>query len=123
MLLIRIIGASFGCLSFQNPTIFSGSVRENLDPNNEYSDEDIWSALEKARIKRFICRSGSGLETPLTDTGDKPSLILRFVLFTHHGYLQVTGFLYTANFCLLCCSPIPALILFAHLTNFSCWGK
>ena len=86
MLLTRITGPAFDYMLYlQNPTIFSGSVRENLDPNNEYTDEDIWCALEKARMKRFICRSGSGLETSLTDTGGQPSLVLRFVSFAHHG--------------------------------------
>ena len=64
---------------FQNPTIFSGTIRENLDPSNEYNDEEIWSALERARLKRFVCRSGKGLEVCLTDTGGRPSLVFRFV--------------------------------------------
>ena len=49
-----------------------------MDPNKEYTDEDIWLALEKAKLKRFICRTGKGLETCLTDTGGRPDIVLRF---------------------------------------------
>ena len=73
------MGKMFVFMSLQNPTIFSGTIRENLDPSNEYTDEDIWAALERARLKRFICRSGKGLEVCLTDTGGKPFIVLRFV--------------------------------------------
>lgn len=31
----------------QEPVIFSGTVRENLDPFDEYDDATIWFALEQ----------------------------------------------------------------------------
>lgn len=33
----------------QDPTMFSRTLRENLDPFGEYSDEDMWKALEQVR--------------------------------------------------------------------------
>ena len=33
----------------QDPTMFACTLRKNLDPFGEYSDEAIWSALEKVR--------------------------------------------------------------------------
>lgn len=29
----------------QNPVLFSGNLRTNLDPNGEYSDHELWAAL------------------------------------------------------------------------------
>nr|XP_060642317.1 ATP-binding cassette sub-family C member 6 [Anolis sagrei ordinatus] len=38
----------------QDPVLFSGSLRMNLDPLNEHSDEDIWAALELMLLKNFV---------------------------------------------------------------------
>ena len=31
----------------QDPTLFACTLRENLDPFGQYSDQDIWRALEQ----------------------------------------------------------------------------
>jgi ABC-type transport system involved in cytochrome bd biosynthesis fused ATPase/permease subunit len=31
----------------QSPDLFEGTLRENIDPVGEYSDADIWLALEQ----------------------------------------------------------------------------
>lgn len=38
----------------QDPVLFSGSLRMNLDPLNEYSNEEIWTALELMLLKNFV---------------------------------------------------------------------
>ena len=38
----------------QDPVLFIGTVKYNLDPFNEFSDEDLWNALEKAHIKDMV---------------------------------------------------------------------
>ena len=35
----------------QEPNLFSGTLRLNLDPFCEYNDDQLWSALEKAHLK------------------------------------------------------------------------
>lgn len=38
----------------QDPVLFSGSLRINLDPFNCYTDDEVWRALEHAHLKSFI---------------------------------------------------------------------
>jgi ABC-type multidrug transport system fused ATPase/permease subunit len=45
----------------QDAIMFSGSLRENLDPRGEYSDEDLWAALELALMKKTVTALPGGL--------------------------------------------------------------
>ena len=38
----------------QNPDLFEGTLRENIDPVGEYQDADIWVALEHVCIYSFV---------------------------------------------------------------------
>uniref|UniRef100_A0A803T4G9 Multidrug resistance-associated protein 1 n=1 Tax=Anolis carolinensis TaxID=28377 RepID=A0A803T4G9_ANOCA len=38
----------------QDPVLFSGSLRMNLDPFEQYSDEEVWRSLELAHLKAFV---------------------------------------------------------------------
>ena len=53
----------------QNPTLFVGSLRENLDPMKEKSDDEIWRALEQVEMKQFVKISNEGLETKVSEGG------------------------------------------------------
>ena len=38
----------------QDPILFSGSLRKNIDPFNEYEDHQLWSALEATNLKKLV---------------------------------------------------------------------
>ncbi|NXA52285.1 MRP1 protein, partial [Nothocercus julius] len=57
----------------QDPVLFSGSLRTNLDPLNQYTDEDIWTALELTQLKNFIANLPDQLEYKCTDQGENLS--------------------------------------------------
>jgi ATP-binding cassette subfamily C (CFTR/MRP) protein 1 len=42
----------------QEPVVFSGSVRNNLDPFGEHSDQDLWAVLRQADLEEQVKRSG-----------------------------------------------------------------
>lgn len=45
----------------QDPVLFSGTLRFNLDPFNSYTDDEIWIALEHSHLKSFVKTLTDGL--------------------------------------------------------------
>lgn len=39
----------------QDVVLFSGTIRDNLDPIKEYSDDDLWTALGQVRSEKMMC--------------------------------------------------------------------
>ncbi|KAM9968283.1 hypothetical protein ACTFIW_002720 [Dictyostelium discoideum] len=54
----------------QDPFIFSGTIRLNIDPFNKYTDSEIWVALEKVKLKSTISSMPLKLETMIEEGGD-----------------------------------------------------
>ena len=62
------------CIIPQDPVLFSASVRFNLDPFNEASDEDIWSVLEQVELKDAIESLPRGLDDDVQEGGSNFSV-------------------------------------------------
>ncbi|NXS78003.1 MRP6 protein, partial [Erpornis zantholeuca] len=57
----------------QDPVLFSGTLRMNLDPLNQCTDADIWTALELTQLKNFVADLPEQLEYKCTDQGENLS--------------------------------------------------
>eukprot|EP01080_Neovahlkampfia_damariscottae_P007696 gene7696-12162_t len=53
----------------QDPVLFTGSIRSNIDPFSKYSDIDIWDALEKSHLKKFIGSLKEKLDSEVHEGG------------------------------------------------------
>ena len=53
----------------QEPVLFSGTVRYNLDPMEKYTDAELWSVIEKVQLKSTIELLDGGLEGLVSENG------------------------------------------------------
>ncbi|XP_065919849.1 ATP-binding cassette sub-family C member 4-like isoform X2 [Dysidea avara] len=58
----------------QDPVLFSGTVRYNLDPFNELEDHQLWDALEEVQLKEVISNLENGLESQVSEGGSNFSV-------------------------------------------------
>lgn len=58
----------------QDPVLFTGTMRKNLDPFNQHSDPDLWNALEEVQLKAAVEELPAKLETELAESGSNFSV-------------------------------------------------
>ncbi|XP_053175736.1 ATP-binding cassette sub-family C member 8 isoform X1 [Scomber japonicus] len=54
----------------QDPILFSGTIRFNLDPEMKATDEMLWEALDIAQLKPVVKLLPGGLDTMVTEGGE-----------------------------------------------------
>lgn len=72
----------------QDPVIFSGTIRFNLDPFNEHSDVELWDALEKSHLKEFVAGFADGLDAAVSEYGENLSAGQRQVICMTRALLR-----------------------------------
>ncbi|KAK0600082.1 hypothetical protein LWI29_011477 [Acer saccharum] len=58
----------------QDPTMFDGTLRSNLDPLEEYTDEKIWEALDKCQLGDEVRKKEGKLDSKVTENGENWSM-------------------------------------------------
>lgn len=58
----------------QDPVLFTGTVRYNLDPFDCYSEEELWKVLEQTHLKNSIMKLPDQLESQLSENGSNLSV-------------------------------------------------
>ncbi|CAN1300401.1 ABC transporter C family member 10 [Linum perenne] len=58
----------------QDPTLFIGTVRYNLDPLSQHTDQEIWKVLEKCHLRDAILEKEERLNAPVAQDGSNWSM-------------------------------------------------
>ncbi|KAF9938627.1 hypothetical protein BGZ67_010647 [Mortierella alpina] len=64
----------------QDPVLFSGTIRSNLDPFEKRTDQELWEVLERSDLKNYVTSCEGGLDSQVTEFGENLSVGQRQLL-------------------------------------------
>ncbi|KAL6955843.1 hypothetical protein U1Q18_049534 [Sarracenia purpurea var. burkii] len=73
MLGLHDLRSRFGIIP-QDPTLFNGTVRYNLDPLSQHFDQEIWEVLGKCQLREVVQDKEVGLDSLVVEEGSNWSM-------------------------------------------------
>ena len=71
-----------------DPQLFSGTIRDNIDPFSKYTDEEIWQALRQCNLFDAVMEMPGELDAPVSEYGENLSAGMRQMLVLGRALLR-----------------------------------